>query len=144
MIFAIGLNIAAGVGAFAFAHLDDWIGSKPTVMISLCGLIFFGLAILMTVDKGTFMGLSLALGIFIGPAQAASRTLAGRLAPPGMVTQTFGLYAFTGKSVTFLGPLAYGWATGLFESQQAGMMTIILFWMIGLLLLLDVREKPGS
>ncbi len=88
-----------------------------------------------------FMTLALGLGIFMGPVQAASRTLAGRLAPQGMVTQTFGLYAFTGKTVAFVGPLAYAGATHYFGTQQAGMFTIILFWIIGLGLLTMVREK---
>ena len=141
LIFAIGLNVSAGIGAFLFAYVDDWIGSRQTAMISLMGLIVTGLMILSTDDKSLFMGLALFLGIFIGPAQAASRTLAGRLAPPGMVTQTYGLYAFTGKSVTFLGPLAYGWATAAFGTQQAGMMTIIGFWLVGLALLSFVKEE---
>lgn len=141
LIFAIGLNVTAGIGAFLFAYVDDWIGSRHTAMISLIGLVMTGLIILSTDEKSLFMGLALFLGIFIGPAQAASRTLAGRLAPPGMVTQTYGLYAFTGKSVTFMGPIAYGWATSAFGTQQAGMMTIVLFWLVGLALLSFVKEE---
>ncbi len=141
LIFAIGLNITAGLGAFVFAYLDDWIGSRPTVIVSLFGLILAGLAILMVHDKYHFIAMAMVLGIFIGPVQAASRTLAGRLAPVGMVTQTYGLYALTGKSVSFLGPMAYAGAVTVFGTQQAGMMTIILFWLAGLILLTFVREK---
>lgn len=143
LIFAILLNIAAGAGAFAFAWMDDAIGSRTTAIISLCGLIVCGLVILVSSEKATFMTVACALGIFIGPVQAASRTLAGRLAPPGMVNQTYGLYAFTGKSVTFLGPLAYGLATDLFDSQQAGLMSIILFWLVGVVMLTFVKEEKS-
>ena len=100
-----------------------------------------GAAVLFTSDKTTFMSLAMGLGIFMGPVQAASRTLAGRLSPPGMITQTYGLYAFTGKSVAFMGPIAYGAATHIYGTQQAGMFTIILFWIIGLGLLSMVEEK---
>lgn len=141
MIFAIGLNVTAGAGAFIFAHIDDQIGSKRTIMISLAGLILAGVAVLMTDNKESFTYLALALGMFMGPVQAASRTLAGRLAPHGMITQTYGLYAFTGKSVAFLGPLAYGAATHYYGMQQAGMFTIIMFWVIGFGLLHLVEEK---
>lgn len=144
LIFAIGLNVMAGLGAFGFAWLDDWLGSRTTAIVSLAGLILTGLAILFTSDKHVFMGLAYGLGLFIGPVQAASRTLAGRLAPPGMVNQTYGLYAFTGKSVSFLGPLLYGWATTLWGSQQAGMMSIILFWIAGAVLLCFVREEKSA
>ncbi len=141
LIFAIGLNVAAGAGSFLFAGLDDKIGSKPTTVLSLIGLIITGVIVLFTHDKHMFMGLAMLLGLFMGPVQAASRTFAGRLAPHGMVTQTYGLYAFTGKSVSFLGPLAYGAATHFYASQQAGMFTIILFWIIGLGLLTMVEER---
>lgn len=141
LIFAIGLNVTAGLGAFAFAYLDDWIGSKPTVILSLFGLILSGLAILMIENKYDFIALAMVLGVFIGPVQAASRTLAGRLAPAGMVTQTYGLYALTGKSVSFLGPMSYAAAVTAFGTQQAGMLTIVFFWLAGLILLVFVREK---
>ena len=144
LYFAIGLNVTAGIGAFAFASLDDKIGSKRTAIISLTGLICAGVAVLIATDKQTFMGLALLLGIFIGPVQAASRTLAGRLAPHGMINQTYGLYAFTGKSAAFMGPLAYAAATHYYHSQQAGMFTIILFWVIGLGLLSMVEERRAD
>ncbi len=140
LFFGIGLNVTAGLGAFLFAHLDDKIGSKRTVVFSLIGLIITGAAVLFSTDKMVFTSLALGLGLFMGPVQAASRTMAGRLAPRGMVTQTFGLYAFTGKSVAFIGPLAYGAATHYYGLQQAGMFTIILLWIIGLGLLTMVEE----
>ncbi len=144
LFFGIGLNVTAGVGAFLFAHLDDKIGSKRTIIISLIGLIVAGSAVLLSSDKLVFTGLALLLGLFMGPVQAASRTMAGRLAPPGMVAQTYGLYAFTGKSVAFMGPLAYAAATHYYGLQQAGMFTIVLFWILGLGLLTLVEERRGD
>ncbi len=141
LVFAIGLNVTAGLGAFGFAYLDDYLGSKPTIIISLLGLIVIGGIILLTTDKTMFLILSLGLGIFMGPVQAASRTMVGKLAAPEMMTQVFGLYAFTGKSISFLGPLMFGVATTVFGTQQAGMASIILFWVIGLIIILKVDEK---
>ena len=141
LIFAIGLNVASGLGAAAFAYLDDLKGSKLTIITALAGLIGLGIAILMIEDKTTFMVLAILLGLFIGPAQAASRTLAARLAPANSITQTYGLYAFTGKSIAFTGPLLYGLMTDLFDTQQAGMMVIVALWTLGLVLLTRVRDK---
>lgn len=141
LIFAIGLNVSAGVGAVLFSFVDDRLGSKPTILAALTALIGIGLAVLLVQDKTVFTLLALALGIFIGPAQAASRTLAARLTPPEMVGQTYGLYAFTGKSVAFFGPLAFAAVTDMFDSQRAGMATIVLFWLAGMIVLLKVREK---
>ena len=52
----------------------------------------------------------------------------------------FGLYALSGKATAFMGPIAFGFATALFESQRAGMATILVFLAVGLLLLIPVRE----
>jgi len=141
MIFAIGLNVTAGLGAFGFAYLDDYLGSKPTIIMALIGLIVIGGVILITDDKDLFIYLSLGLGIFMGPVQAASRTMVTKLCPKEMITQGYGLYAFTGKSISFLGPLMFGVMTSIFQNQQAGMASIVAFWIVGLLLLLKVKEE---
>lgn len=141
LIFAIGLNVTAGLGAFVFAFADDKFGSKPTIVISLIGLILIGGIILLITDKNLFLILSLGLGIFMGPVQAASRTMISKLCTPDLITQSYGLYAFTGKSISFLGPLAFGIMTTVFETQQAGMASIIIFWVVGLLVLLKVKEE---
>jgi UMF1 family MFS transporter len=63
-----------------------------------------------------------------------------RLAPPDLRTEFFGLYALAGRATSFLGPAVLGWATYAFASQRAGMATILPFFMIGLLVLLLVKE----
>lgn len=143
-IFAIGLNVTAGLGAIGFGWLDDALGSKPTILISLAGLIVFGVVSLLITDATTFIAVALALGIFVGPAQAASRTLMARLAPHHLETEMFGLYALTGKSIAFLGPILFAAGTDIFDSQRAGMSTVILFWLAGGALLLTVREPKKS
>jgi len=144
MIFAIALNVTAGFGAFAFAWLDDKVGSKETVLASLAGLVLFGLAILFVDDQTVFFWLALGLGIFVGPAQAASRSLMARLSPDEMETEMFGLYAMTGKSAAFLGPIFYAMATDFFGTQRAGLATILAVWVLGGILLLFVSAPPSN
>lgn len=141
--FAIALNVMAALGAAGFAWVDDAIGPVPTILISLVGLIGFGVPILLVTGKPAFWVLALGLGIFVGPCQAAGRSLIARLAPPDLVAETFGLYALSGRAAAFLGPLALGWATSHFASQRAGMATIVLFFAAGLALMLRVR-RPVS
>lgn len=140
LVFAIALNVTAGLGSIGFAFVDDRIGSRRTIVLSLLGLIAFGIPLLLAEGQIWFWVLALGLGVFVGPAQAAGRSLMARLAPPTMETEMFGLYALSGKAVSFLGPLALGFATTAFDSQRAGMATIILFFVAGLLLILTVRE----
>ena len=140
LLFGIALNVTAGIGAFGFAFLDDRLGSKPTILIGICGLFVAGTIALLTHDKTVFWGVALVIGIFIGPTQSASRTLMARLAPPEQRTEMFGIYALTGRVTAFLGPLMFGTATAWFETQRAGMATILVMFVLGGLLLTRVRE----
>jgi len=140
LVFAIGLNVTAGLGAIGFAWADDGWGSRRTVLLSLVGLIAVGLPILFLQDKWAFIGAALALGIFVGPTQAASRSLMAKLSPPEMEAEMFGLYALTGKAAAIIGPALYGIASQTFDSQRAGMSTILVMFLIGGALLLTVRE----
>jgi UMF1 family MFS transporter len=140
LLFGISLNITAGIGAFAFGWVDDAIGPKRTIVIALGAIIAIGLGMLFVEGKTAFWALAVALGIFFGPAQSASRSLMAKLAPVGLVAETFGLYALAGKATAFLGPAVFGWVTGLFHSQRAGLATVLVFLLTGLLLLLPVQD----
>jgi UMF1 family MFS transporter len=145
MLFAIALNVSAGVGSFAFGFIDDRLGSKRTVILALAGLSLFGIAALLAEAKTTFWALGVLIGLFVGPAQSASRTLMARLAPPDQRTEMFGLYALSGKVTAFFGPLLFGGATALFNTQRAGMAVVVVLLAVGgLLLLLTVREPDDD
>ncbi|MGF1615754.1 MAG: MFS transporter [Gammaproteobacteria bacterium] len=134
----ITLNLAAGLGAALFAWVDDWIGAKATIMLSLVGLIVPGTLILLVHSPAAFWSLGIVIGAFVGPAQAASRSYLARAAPEALRTEMFGLYALSGKATAFLGPLLVGWLTHLTGSQRVGMAPIVVFLAIGLLIMFAV------
>lgn len=142
LMFAIGLNVTAGIGAALFGFIDDRVGSKATILVGLGGLIGFGAALLLVSAMPVFIGLALCLGLFVGPTQAASRSLLARLASADEVTKMFGLYALTGKSIAFVGPLLFAAVTAAFGSQRMGMTVILVLLILGGLLLLTVRPQP--
>jgi MFS transporter, UMF1 family len=137
--FAILINASAGAGALLLASLDDRIGSKPTIVLSLAALVVLGGAVLAIHSKPWFWGLGIALGVFVGPAQASSRALMARMVAPGKETEMFGLYALSGTVTAFIGPALYGFMSGAFASQRAGMAVVVAFLAIGLALLLTVK-----
>jgi UMF1 family MFS transporter len=143
ILFAIAINATAGAGAGLFAWVDDRIGSKPTILLSLVFLVGFGAALLVVHSKPWFWALGMALGVFVGPAQAASRTLMARMTPAGKEAEMFGLYALTGKITAFVGPALYGLATAHFASQRAGMASVVAFLAVGLALLLRVKAPSA-
>jgi MFS transporter, UMF1 family len=136
----IALNLTAGIGALALARLDDRLGSKPTILLSLAGLILAGSVALLATSKAAFWASALLLGCFVGPAQSASRTLMARLSPPDRLGEMFGLYALSGRVSAPLGPFLFGSAAWLFGTQRAGMATVLAMLALGALLLLPVRE----
>ncbi len=140
IIFGIAMNVTAGLGAALFAWVDDFIGPKRTIMIAVAGLTVLGGALLTAQTKTFFWVFALPLGLFIGPAQAASRSMMAHLAPDKIRTEMFGLYALSGKATSFLGPALLAWVTAAYESQRAGMATILIFFIVGLILMARVPD----
>jgi MFS transporter, UMF1 family len=145
LVFGILLNITAGLGAIGFAWIDDLVGAKFTILTSVAALIGLGGAILLIEDHLWFYLLGCGIGIFIGPAQTASRSFMARIAPPELRAEFFGLYALSGKVTAFLGPALVGWATVWFGSQRVGMATILLLFLGGFLMLWPLADpqKPS-
>ena len=81
LIFGIVLNVAAGAGALLMGHLDDRIGGKRTIVISLIGLGLATVLAIAATDKQWLWVAGVITGIFLGPNQAASRSLMGRFVP---------------------------------------------------------------
>jgi MFS transporter, UMF1 family len=147
LVFGILLNITAGLGAFGFAWIDDFVGAKFTILFSIAALIGLGTAILLIDSKLWFYVLGCGIGVFIGPAQTASRSFYARIIPPDLATEFFGLYALSGKITAFLGPALVGWVTFWAGSQRLGMATILLFFLAGYLLMRrldDPQKRPPA
>jgi UMF1 family MFS transporter len=143
LIFGIVLNLAAGGGALLMGHLDDWIGGRRTVLVSLVGLILATLLAVLATTKVWFWVAGIIIGIFVGPNQAASRSLMGRFVPPQFENEFFGFFAFSGKLTAFMGPFLLGVLTQWSGSQRVGVSAVLGFFSIGLALMLTVDEREG-
>jgi len=140
ILFGIAANLFAGLGAFLSSLFEDRHGSKKVIIVSLTGVILGGLGVFVFAGLGTpaFFTFGLFLSIFVGPAQAASRTLMSRLSHDDKQGEAFGLYATTGRAVSFLAPGAWTLFLLLF-SPIWGIVGLTLILLIGLLLLLPVK-----
>ncbi|NBC01388.1 MAG: MFS transporter [Bacteroidetes bacterium] len=143
LIFGIVLNVAAGLGAFLFGFVDDRIGGKRTIMITLAGLMVAVALATLATSVVWFWVAGILLGLLVGPNQASSRSLLGRFTPQGKANEFFGFFAFSGKLTAFAGPIVLGWVTSLAGSQRVGVATIIIFFVIGAVLLMKVDEAEG-
>ena len=143
ILFGIVLNITAGAGALAMGYLDDYIGAKRTIIVSLIGLIIASVLAVLATTKFWFWIAGIIIGIFVGPNQSASRSLMGRFIPREAENEFFGFYAFSGKLTAFLGPFLLGVLTQMTGSQRAGVSVVVVMFLIGLGLLIFVDEKEG-
>ncbi len=143
LLFGVAANVVAATGSVVGGRLEDRVGPKRVIMGSLVGMIAAALVLLVVSGPLMFWVFGLALVLFVGPAQSSSRTFLARLAPPGREGQLFGLYATTGRAVSFLAPSLFGLFVSLFDAQRAGIVGIVLVLVAGLLALWPVRPPMG-
>ncbi|WP_344818778.1 MFS transporter [Microbacterium soli] len=141
IVFGLAANLVAGVSTLLAGRLDDAIGPRRLIVVALVGLVVMAFAVFLLKDLGTivFWICGLLLCAFVGPTQAASRSLLTRLTPPSQQGEIFGLYATTGRVASFLSPLAWSLFLAWFGGIIYGVLGIGLVLAIGLVLLLLVR-----
>lgn len=144
IFFAIVANIVSAVGALVGGWLDDRIGPKRVIVVSLAALVVVAAGMLPSSGKVAFWIGGLALALFVGPAQACSRSYLARLVPPGREGELFGLYATTGRAVSFLAPALFALFVAVFDEQRWGIAGIGLVLALGLACLLPVRAVDGQ
>jgi UMF1 family MFS transporter len=143
ILFGVALNVTSGLGAVIFGFVDDKIGGKKTILVTLVALSLATLLAVWAPTRLWFWIAGLLIGIFVGPNQAASRSLMGRFVPERHQAEFFGFFAFSGKATSFLGPLLLGTVTQAFDSQRVGVATVIAFFVVGAVLLATVDERRG-
>ena len=155
IIFGIVANLVAGVATIASGRLDDGVGPRLVILVSLCIMITSGLMIFLfhTGGVAVFWVFGLLLASCVGPVQSASRTFLARLIPPGLEGEVFGLYATTGRAVSFLAPWLFGLAIVVgqaviggtpMQAQYWGILGIILVLALGLALMVPVGRGPAD
>ncbi|MFM5951020.1 MAG: MFS transporter [Micrococcales bacterium] len=151
IFYGIGANIVAAIGASIGGWLDDKVGSRAVILGSLIGLIAGAMAVFFLRDLGpiTFWVFGLLLTLFVGPAQASSRTFVARFTPHGREGEVFGLYQTTGRAVSFLSGTMWSLsisfanlAIGSGENTIYGIWGIVIILIVGTYLLTRVHPRP--
>ncbi len=166
-LFGILLNVVAIVGCFAAGRVDQTLGSRNTVLISLVllllatvgivstekGSTLFGLLQLSTDDSDSFFATGaekayllygVLIGLAFGPVQASSRSYLARNITVAEAGRYFGIYALSGRATSFMATLSFSIATTISGSAHIGMATLIVFLGAGFLLLLRVPERAAG
>jgi UMF1 family MFS transporter len=144
LIFGVAASVVAALGAVVGGLIDDRVGSKPIIVVSLVSIMVFGLTMMALSGPTAFWVCGLLLCLFIGPAQASARTLLLRMSLDGKEGVAFGLYTMTGRAVSFLAPWLFSVFVDVFGAVRAGMGGLCLVMGIGLLGMMMVRAPHRS
>ncbi|WP_448006625.1 MFS transporter [Agromyces bauzanensis] len=141
LIFGVAANLIAGLSTILAGRFDDRFGARAVIIFSLSGLLIAGLAVFFLHDAGklVFWIFGLVLTLFVGPAQAASRSFLARVTPAGRESEIFGLYATTGRAASFLSPLLWSAFILAFGATYWGILGIMIVLAAGLVLMLFVK-----
>jgi len=144
MLLIFLVNIAAAAGAFAWGYVQDRIGHRPALGITLAGwIVMIALAALAT-GPGLFWVAAVIAGLCMGSSQSAGRALAGAFSPEQRRAEFYGLWTFAIRVSAILGPMTYGLVTLLTEgNHRLAIVSTGLFFVLGLLLLAWVNVPRG-
>jgi len=141
IFFGVAANLVAGLATIVAGRVDDWVGPRTLIIASLSGMVTAGLVVAFLHELGdiVFWVAGLVLCLFVGPVQSASRSLLARVSPRGKEGEIFGLYATTGRAVSFLAPAAYAAAIAVTGAVIWGTIGIVLVVGAGLVAMLFVK-----
>ena len=144
IILIMVVNVTAALGAFLCGHLQDRIGSKWSIAITL---LIWSLAIIcayLAVSETLFWIAANLIGIALGGAQSAGRALVGQFTPSGRQGEFFGLWGLATKLSAIIGPLTYGGMIYVFAGDhRIALLSTLVFFILGLLFLATVDEERG-
>ncbi len=134
--------VAAG-GAFLFNLLAKRIGAKNTILINLViwvGLLIYAFGFLYTTLQFWILGVVLAA--ILGGSQALSRSLFSQMIPANRESEYFSFYEISERGTSWIGPIVFGLAVSLTGTQRVAILSLVLFFVVGLALLYltDVKQ----
>ncbi|MEZ5644155.1 MAG: MFS transporter [Burkholderiaceae bacterium] len=144
MMLIFLVNIAAALGAFAWGYVQDRIGHRPALAMTLAGWVVMTVLAALATGPGLFWVAAVIAGLCMGSSQSAGRALAGVLAPASRRAEFYGLWTFAVRLSAILGPMTYGlvtWVTG--GNHRLGIVSTGLFFVAGLILLRLVDVPRG-
>jgi UMF1 family MFS transporter len=138
------IQFVAGPGAWGFGRLAERIGAKPALMINLSiwiVLVVYAFADLDSITKLWILGVFLAF--VLGGSQALARSLFAQMIPAESEARYFGFFEISSRGTSWLGPLVFGLANELTGSARIAILALVVFFVLGLLLLIPVDVRRG-
>jgi MFS transporter, UMF1 family len=144
MMLIFLVNIAAAAGAFAWGYVQDRIGHRPALGITLAGWIVMTMLAALATGPALFWLAAVIAGLCMGSSQSAGRALAGAFSPERRRAEFYGLWTFAIRVSAIVGPMTYGLVTLLTGgNHRLAIVSTGIYFVLGLLLLALVNVPRG-
>ena len=144
MMLILTVNVTAAIGAFFFGYVQDAIGHKPALALTIIGWIVMVLVAGLTSGVAWFWLAANIAGLCMGSSQSAGRAMVGVFAPEHRRAEFYSLWNVALWLSAVIGPLTYGLVTWLTENNhRLAILTTGLYFLAGLVVLSRVDVQRG-
>lgn len=145
MMLVFTVNIAAAIGAFGFGHVQDRVGHRLALALTIVAWIAMVLIAALTSSSELFWLAATLAGLAMGSSQSCGRALTGLLAPPDRVAEFFGFWTVAVRTASIIGPITYGLVTWVTDGDhRRAILATGGFFVMGLILLFRVNVQRGQ
>lgn len=145
MMLVFTVNIAAAAGAFVFGYVQDKLGHKLALSLTLIGWMIMILLAYSAIQVWVFWLAATVAGLCMGSSQSAGRAMVGAFAPPGRLAEFYSLWTFATQLAAVVGPLSYGlitWFSG--GNHRLALLCTGLFFVVGFMVLMRLDFSRGA
>ncbi len=143
VVEVVGLAVAFALGNVLFSRLATTMTTKRTIILALT--VYAAIAVwgffLDTVVEFWFLAFMVA--VVQGGSQALSRSLYATLSPTSESGEFFGFFSVMSKFSAIVGPLVFAATVTIFGSSRPAILSIIVFFIVGIVLLNRVDVEHG-
>lgn len=147
IVFFLMIQAIAFMGSLAFGWLADRMGNRNTILLSLgvwSLIVIWAFELGLIWDRKTeYWILGVLVALVLGGSQSVSRSLQGMFTPEANSAEFFGFFSVSGKFASVFGPLIYGILVALTGNVQSGILSVLVFFVAGMVILWTVNEKKG-
>ncbi|MFN8360550.1 MAG: MFS transporter [Candidatus Kapaibacterium sp.] len=139
------VQFVAFFGALFFNYIAKITSGKTSIMLTLAiwiGTLIYAHSFLHT--EGQFYILGAAIALVLGGSQALSRSVFSLMIPKGSESEYFSLYEISERGTSWLGPLLFGLALQFTGSYRIAIVSLVVFFVLGLGLLSRVNVAKAQ
>ena len=144
MMLILAVNVTAAIGAFLFGYVQDAVGHKRALALTIVGWIVMVLIAGFARGVLWFWIAANIAGLCMGSSQSAGRAMVGVFAPAHRRAEFYSLWNVAVWLSAVIGPLTYGLVTWLTDNNhRLAILTTGLYFVAGLLVLAKVDVERG-